>query len=232
MMARRVAELDRLIDSLENRVVVYEEDGRLLGYLAFGFNKGKTFLSNALEVRELIYETRETLAGLLAFLHSQLDQVTEVIFNTQDDHFHHLLADPRNGVENILPHVYHESHVSGVGLMYRVIDTERFFTILGEQSFSDQNCRLKIALRDSFLPANDGAVVVDFADGRPQLRDTDDYEVEVRLDVAEFSSLVMGVIPFGRLYEYRLAEISDPRYIPTIDRLFATAAPPVCITRF
>lgn len=232
MIARRAADIERLFESLATRVVVYSEGGRVLGYAAFQFNKGATFLSNAIEVRELVYETRAALAGLLAFLHSQLDQASEVIFNTQDDHFHYLLADPRNGVEHILPHVYHESRVSGIGLMYRVLDTQRLFALLREHSFGGQSCRLKISVRDSFLPANEGALVLHFAEGRPQPADAGDYEVEIQLGVAELSSLVMGVLPFRRLHEYGLAEISDPRHLATVERLFLTDTRPVCMTRF
>lgn len=232
MIIKNELELNSLFDSLETRVIGYEEGGQIRGYLAFQYKKGKNFIINELEVRELVYETREALAGLLAFLRSQFDQIAAVVINTQDDHFHNLLSDPRNGTDNVLPHVYHESHVSGVGLMYRVIDTAGLFRTLERHDFNGQSCRLKIAVRDSFLPENDGAVAVHFEDGRPRLDGAGDHEVEIRLDVAEFSSLVMGAVPFKRLYGYGLAEISDPRYLPTVNRLFATDEPPVCMTRF
>jgi predicted acetyltransferase len=232
MIAKSEPELNRFFDGVETRVIGYEEGGQVLGYLAFQYRKGNTFLANDIEVRELIYETREALAGLMAFLHSQRDQIGSVEINTQDDYFHFLPADPRNGTGNILPSVYHESHVSGVGLMYRVIDTAGLFRLLGGRDFNGQSCRLKIVARDSFLPENDGAVVVHFADGRPQLGGDGHHEVEIQLDIAEFSSLVMGVVPFKRLYAYGLAEISDPGYLGVVNRLFETDEPPVCTTLF
>jgi predicted acetyltransferase len=116
--------------------------------------------------------------------------------------------------------------------MYRVIDTAGLFETLAQRDFNGQSCRLKIAARDSFLPENDGAVVVHFEDGRARLVEGGKHEAEVRLDIAEFSSLVMGVVPFKRLYTYGLAEISDARYLPVVNRLFETDEPPVCMTRF
>jgi hypothetical protein len=99
-------------------------------------------------------------------------------------------------------------------------------------SFNGQNCALKLSVVDSFLPENDRSVVVHFRDGLPSVQSNDDHEVEIRLDIAEFSSLLMGVVPFSTLYLYGLAEISDPAFIPQLDRLFATPTPPVCMSRF
>jgi len=51
------------------------------------------------------------------------------------------------------------------------------------------------------------------------------------LDVAEFSSLLMGAVDFQHLYAYNLAEISDPAAVPVVNRLFA-APKPICLTDF
>jgi hypothetical protein len=58
---------------------------------------GDAFIYDDIEIRGLIYETREALAGLLAFINVQADQVRNVVFTTQDEHVHYLLDDPRNG---------------------------------------------------------------------------------------------------------------------------------------
>jgi hypothetical protein len=59
-----------------------------------------------------------------------------------------------------------------------------------------------------------------------------DYDVEVGLDVADFSALVMGTVRFRSLHDYGLAEISDPGAIDTLDRLFRTERKPICTTPF
>ena len=60
----------------------------------------------------------------------------------------------------------------------------------------------------------------------------DAHDVEIRLDVAEFSPLLLGVVSFRSLYLYGLAEISDTGYLETINRLFLADARPICLTAF
>jgi len=220
--------------SLERRVVGYKRDGKIEGYLIFRFQPHAqgNFLINDLDVREFVYETREALAELLTFLHSQADQVRAVIIRTQDEEFHHLLPDPRNGSEVLLPSVYHPTNVQAVGLMYRVIDLPGIFAQLREHNFGGQTCRVKLTISDSFYPANAGNPVVHFRDGLPAVSVEDAHDVEIRLDVAEFSSLLLGVVSFRSLYLYGLAEISDTGYLETINRLFLAASKPVCLTAF
>lgn len=232
MMLKRDAEVDALFDNPEHRLVGFVEGGELRGYLSFQFQRGKTFLLNDIEVRELVYETRPALLGLLAFLRSQADQIQTVVVNTQDEHFHHLLLDPRNDTDNLLPSVYHESNVSGVGLMYRAIDTPALFRALQTHDFNGQTCGLRLIVHDDFLPENDGALTLHVEGGRLRAISDEAGEVEVRIGVAALSSMVMGVVPLERLVLYGLAEISDPAQLGTASRLFLAAAQPQCVTRF
>jgi predicted acetyltransferase len=234
LIQRSEADFARFFASLDRRVVGYRRDGQVQGYLVFGFQQHAqgNFLINDLRVDEFVYETREALAELLTFLRSQADQVRFVIIRTQDEEFHHLLLDPRNDSEALLPSIYHPSNVQGVGLMYRVIDLPGVFARLREHDFGGQTCRLRLAISDSFYPANAGSVVVSFQDGRPSISPEDASDVEIRLDVAEFSSLLLGVVSFRSLYLYGLAEISDPAYLETINRLFLVPNKPICLTAF
>ncbi|MCA9919890.1 MAG: GNAT family N-acetyltransferase, partial [Anaerolineales bacterium] len=102
----------------------YWADGQLQGYLLFSFEPvpNGNFLRNSMVVRTLEYENSAALRGLLAFLRAQADQIETIVFSTQDEDFHLLLQDPRNGSHNLIPPVYHESNAQGVGIMYRVID--------------------------------------------------------------------------------------------------------------
>lgn len=42
----------------------------------------------------------------------------------------------------------------------------------------------------------------------------------------------MGVVGFHKLYTFGLAEISDERYVDTVERLFRAWEKPVCVSRF
>jgi hypothetical protein len=205
-------------------------------------------------VEQLLYEDTQALLALLAFLRSQSDQVHRVILHTQDDTFHYLLADPRNGSHRLAPHVYHETNAQGLGLMYRILDTRAYFAALCDHRFGfggvgAPDCAVKLTIADDFLPENDGSLVVRFADGRPQVMDapavsavsvvsaapaTADatYDVELRLGVADFSSLAMGCVSLRSLHAYGLATLSDPTWLDPLTRLFAVERAPICLTDF
>jgi predicted acetyltransferase len=212
--------------------VGYERDGRLQGYLTYGFEKGKHFLQNDMVINEMIYENREALSELLTFLHSQFDQIKQIVLSSFDDTFQQLLVDPTNGSNNMLQPISHESNVQGVGLMHRVVDVPGIFAAMAERDFGGQSCKLRINLQDTFFPRQAGSTVVHFEEGRAAVVPGGDYEVEMNLDVSEFSSLLMGAISFRKLYEYRLVDLPDPAYLNLLHRLFFVETKPVCITRF
>ncbi len=234
MIARAESNISHLLTNPEYTVVGYEHDQRIEGYLVFSFKpvKPDNFLLNDLHVEEFIYEHRDALSELLTFLRSQADQFNTVVINTQDEYFHHLLSDPRNGSNNVFPHVYHESNAQGVGIMYRVLDTPRLFEALHHHNFGNQTIIVQLTIRDTFFGSNHTTTTVEFTNGQPIVRDNIRPDVTIELDVAEFSSLVVGAVNFRRLYTYGLAQISDANYVSVIDSLFAVAEKPVCVTRF
>ncbi|MFQ5434972.1 MAG: enhanced intracellular survival protein Eis [Anaerolineae bacterium] len=228
MIAKHAYRLETTFGRPGVKIVGYKIDGRIHGYLVFTFEKKgtDTFLQNNLVVREFVYENREVLAELLAFLRTQADQIDRIEFNTQDDAFHFLLSG------RLLPTVWHESNAQGIGIMYRVIDVAALFTQLAAHNFNGVSCRLKLTVADSFLPENDGSTVIRFENGRAHPQpDSAAFDVEISLDIADFSSLVMGTVNFKRLYTYSLAEISDEGFVNTINQLFA-APKPICMTNF
>ena len=228
------AELSGFFSNPARRVAGYREGKTLRGYVVFSFTDAALdqFLTYDLIVHELIYETREALLGLLAFLRSQADQVNRIEFNTQDENFHLLLSDVRDGSNVMLPSVYHRSNVQGVGIMYRVVDMRRVFEALRGVNFGGESLTLRITVSDSFLEENEGHTTVRFNKGRPDVAQAATPDCGVTLDIAEFSTLLMGAADFRSLYDYGLAEISEATRLDQITRLFATNQKPICMTHF
>lgn len=214
------------------RTVGYFDGGELKGYLTFDFENQEHFLRNDLRVKQLIYEDSFALHGLFAFLRSLADQSERIVVSTQDETFHHLLNDPGNRSHNLLPSVFHESNAQGVGLMYRLLNLPGLFSLARPVRFGKETLTVKIALVDSFLPENNDQVVVHFDHGQPSLVRQGQHDTEIRLDVSDFSSLIMGVISFRQLFAYGQAEISEVGYIDQVSRLFATDSKPICMTTF
>jgi predicted acetyltransferase len=117
--------------------------------------------------------------------------------------------------------------------MYRVINVNRFFGLLSSHNFEDQNIKLKITIHDTFLAENSGSYIVHFQEGNPLMVSAkEDYDVEIALNIARFSSLVMGAINLKKLYQYGLIEISEKSLLRSLDRLFKTDEPPFTIEPF
>jgi predicted acetyltransferase len=234
LFQKRPSEEAALFDAPENRVFAYSDDqGVVRGYGVFQYRKGPHFVAYDLEIRELLYENRAALLSMLAFLQTMHDQIRTIHVYTSDDFFHHLLADPRNGSGNIFPHAYHESHATGVGLMYRILNLPALFRHLAGHNFGGQSCSLKLTLDDDFFAPGQRSTIVEFDEGWSTVLDDDDGSaLEIRLGVAECSSLILGVTPFSALYNYGLAEIADESRLHLVDRLFRSPMPPVCVTKF
>ena len=225
--------LDNLFTDPAQHIVGYRRDGVLRGYLLFRFEpaRGDNWLANNISLRSLVYDDPAALSALLSFLRTQADQVERIVYETQDDAFHYLLTDPRDGSGNLLAGLWHETNTQGAGIMYRVIDVPRLFAVLGDHNFGGVSAAVGLTLTDSFMPANAGRTVVDVDGGRASLR-TGAAGVEIGMDIAEFSSLVVGTVDFARLYAYGLATIDDPGAVALVTQLFHAARPPWCLTHF
>jgi predicted acetyltransferase len=247
MLRRSTFEIARKFANPLTHIVGYRRDGRLHGYLQYRFRSisDRNILLNNLEVIECLYDSPEVLSEMLTFLRSQADQIRTVVLWTQEDDFHYLLLDPRDGSDYLMPHIYHESNTQGVGLMYRVLDTVTLLRLLDQSrnAFADDTCCLYIEVADSFLPENSGLVVAQFDHGHIQsvesatagaisMPDSAGKQISISLDIADFSSLVLGVVGFETLYHYGLVHISDTREVDLVHRLFQTPARPRCVTAF
>jgi predicted acetyltransferase len=233
MMEKTKFELGWLINP-NIKAVGYKSKNKIFGYVVFSFKPENqdNFIANNMVIKELIYENREVLSELLTFLHTQADQINYIIFNTQDESFHHLFADPRAPSRTIFEPVAHETNNQGIGIMYRVINTRGIFKILKNHDFGNQTCVLKISVHDSFLQENNGSTLIHIIKGKPHLFMKGKHDVEIYLDISDFSSLIMGVVSFKALYEYGLAEISHTKYINTVNKIFMVDEKPRCTTLF
>jgi predicted acetyltransferase len=232
MIYKTEREMRGLFRNQQNQIVGCEIDGQLRGYLVYTFEQGDTFITNDMHIHEWIYETPAALSQLLTFLHTQADQIRRVIVDTHDEDFHHLLLDPSDGSGKLIPSVYHQSNLQGVGLMVRVIDVPGLLDRLGERDFGGQTVTLRLAVEDSFLPENSGSTLLRFEDGCLQRLDGGSHNAEVHLGIADLSSLLMGTVAFSSLYNYGRARVSDPAYVDILTRAFAVQQEPACMTPF
>jgi predicted acetyltransferase len=213
------------------KVVGYKNSGEVEGFLGFNFKKlepDNPLLHN-LEIEYMVYENPVAFSRLMAFLQTQLDQVDRVIFQTYDDDLHYVSKDPRNGVPHIF-YINQESNVQGLGIMYRILNNKRFFNELSNNNFNKESIRVKFIIHDNFYPENSGEFTVHFRDGKPTI--SEGHDVTVSMNIEHFSSLLMGVVDFRKLWTYSLAEVSDESYLEQLDRLFHVSRKPETIEEF
>ncbi|MFX1283877.1 MAG: enhanced intracellular survival protein Eis [Promethearchaeota archaeon] len=234
-MILREEESDAFKQLLRMKIIGYWENNILVGYLAFRLKRveGGSWLQHDLHIMEFIYESPQAFLGLLSFLATQQDQVHRIRYNTHDHYFHHFLMEPRSrGNENIF-HIFQESNIQGVGIMYRVINSSKFFNLLSDHNFGNQSIKLKLTIIDSFIPENDSQLIIHFQKGRPKVIPVgEDYNVELSIDIARFSSLVMGTIDLKKLYEYGLVQITNKTYLNSLNELFKTKESPFTFEPF
>jgi predicted acetyltransferase len=231
LLQKNKFEFEGFLKSPNMRVVAYKKDGKMLGYMCFSFrkkHKGNS-LVNDLIVYEHAWETKEVFAEFMTFLHCQNDQVERVFYPTFNNDFYHVLADVRYSSGNLHPPVYHESYMGSVGLMYKVRKAKEIILSLPEHNFGGAYCRVRFVVEDS-LTDHTQDFSLEFIKGIA--RETTDYDVEVKMEIAEFSSLFVGSLQFKNAYFYGKAQISDENYISEINKIFANQKNPQNLTWF
>lgn len=231
MVLKPEAAVTRLIQ--RNRVIGYRNGGKIEGLAKIKFEKVRTdnpLLQNII-VNYLVYENPEALRAILTFLGSQLDQVDRIVFETSDDDLHFLPSDPRDGEQGMY-YTCWETNRQALGIMYRVLDTRRLFEALSGHDFNSESLRLRLTIRDSFLPDNQGSTLIQFRGGEAKVLDRGKHDVEVTMNVEWFSSLIMGVVDLKPLVTYGLAEVSDPAHVEGLDRLFHSREKPITMEEF
>ena len=63
-------------------------------------------------------------------------------------------------------------------------------------------CALRIIAEDRFYTGDDQTVTLQIDRGRPTVIKSDTCDAEIRLDIADLSSLLVGSISMARLFEY------------------------------
>jgi len=234
MFLKTKSELSFIFKSEEHYVIAMEKDGTVQGYIVFSFkNKSESnFMLNNLVIKEWIYETPQAFLELSTFLNSQADQVNRIEWNTQEDNVHFFLGDGRTGTNHLIPSVYHENAVSGVGLMYRIINVKGFFEELTTHHFNGVTLTFKLTVTDSLLPENNQQLIIEAVKGTINIIESGSYDVEVILDVAELSSLVMGVITVQELYMHHQIKISHEQFLQELQQFFFVFEKPKRMSAF
>lgn len=234
LIEKTTKEFKTLFEYGTNKILGYKDDGEILGYMVFYFKKGsdQSFLINDIFITEILFDTQEVFIEMMTFLNSQRDQIRYVIVNSQDENFRFALGDPRNNSGKLLVSVYHECSTQGTGIMYRVISVKKLFHDLKDHNFNNENCKVKFNITDTFVEENNRSYTVHFIDGKANCIDGGEYEVELSIDIADFSSLITCTVDLKSLYRYGKVKLSRESYLNKLNIIFASDEKPKCMTAF
>jgi predicted acetyltransferase len=214
------------------QVVGYKRNNQVLGYVLYE-GKGKD-----LYIHELFFETKEAIEEISTFLHQQADQFNRIIINSNNDDFIHFVCSPESGLNTMLdttPSVDNKHMVNlGVGVMYRVIDCKGLLVELYEKKyqFGNASLNIKFEIQDELQSDDSKNFTVKFSHGEIKSFNEQPVDTVVKMEISEFSSMIMGAVNFRSLHKWGKAEISIPGYINQINELFQTYERPTCTKAF
>ncbi|MEN1758848.1 GNAT family N-acetyltransferase [Anoxynatronum sibiricum] len=234
MMKQSAGEIEDLLQG-DHIMVGFRKKSQLEGLLIFTFKRvgEDTVYGIDLMVDEMVTLTTAAFQAFSTFLHSQADQVREVLLETQDPHFSEYFDDPSSDDFSTFQTRHQEICRLGVGMMYRVINMEHVLGVLTEKGIPEAFPNLCIDVKDRLLPNQEGAYYL-YKEGNQLAfsRQSRVPEVTMTIDIADFSALVMGSVKLGSLLFSGKVTLSNHKYLPVLAVLLDAGAVPVCLSRF
>ncbi len=205
-------------DTIDRRLVI-ELDGDLIGYFTFSMEaKGGHYLRDqTLVVKEQLHKTPASRLAMVDFLSSQADQTERVAIGDFSPDFHHLLEDIEfAGAHRMMPMITHMMAREGLGISYRVLDVQGALDAL--RGYEGPPVRFVVDIPRESTPIEARLEGVG-------------SEVEIRMDLAEFSRFYHGAVRLESLENYGRLETTSSGVLRRIDRALGLEQP-VCLTRF
>ena len=233
-MLREEREFKGWLEGTKMRCLVHRTNESINGYLFFSFaerlphDQG----SNDIKIKEMEYENYEVWKQFSTFLNSQSDQIKRVQYASFDPDFYHYFANPTN--ESKLHHypVYQNISAEKSGLMYKIIDPINFFRVLESKTYEKMDLIVSFELENELFPKNKKIILTyNFAINKI-VNVNASPDITVKMNLARFSSIVMGALSFSSAVRHGLAEIDNENQIDCVDKLFRTKNMPVGYNEF
>ena len=235
-MKQSEVEIAELLEG-DKIITGFKKEGILQGILLFTFQQigEETIYGTDLIIDEMITLTPDAFKAFSTFIHCQADQVRYVLIETQDHSFAQYFDDPSSEDFTTFQTRYHELYRVGAGMMYRIIRMETILEILTAKAKAEAFPSLCILLKDRLLPEQEGAYYVYQEENQLTFSRqpmATEMEVELEMDIADFSALVMGSEKLRSLIFSGKATLSDHGSLPALESFLEGQPLPVCISRF
>ena len=224
-------------DWLQNpkiRSVIHRKENKINGYVFFSFEERVPHDqgSNDIKIKEMEYENYEVWKQLSTFLNSQSDQVKRVQYTTFDPDFYLYFGNPTNESKLHYYPIYQNVSTEKSGLMYKISDPVKFFESLPLNIFENANIIVRFELENElFIQDSKFILTYNFANNFIENNDANP-DFTVKMNLAIFSSIVMGALSFCSAVKHGLVEINNEKQIDCVDKLFRTKNKPVGYNEF
>ncbi len=221
-------EIREMSEDDETRRIGYFEDDELKGYVAFSFKRDSeiNYTLNSIVVSELIYIDATVLKQLLAGLRMQTDLAQNVVIRTGEADFYHVFASPEDTSGNYINYGFIQTNISAVGNMYKIPDIKNFIEKTNYRKFPTEDIKISFNVYDEFKN-EDIKFAIRFTPDISKEHsywsfesDVANFEIEIKMNLSDLSSLFMGSVDFSPMIRFGIAEISDKDFTDKIDRLF------------
>lgn len=219
----------------EVRRIGYFDGEELKGYAAFTFvnTSDCNYTLNLMDVKELVYDDDKVLKALLGGLRMQEDLAQSVIIRTGEPDFYHLLDSPQDVSGNYIDFGFLQTNISAVGTMYKIVDIERFMDAAYNRIFPPVDFSAEFQVYDELKDSTE-TFVMSFEGGRWFYEDPADVETatRIKINLSDFSSLMMGSAEFGGLARLGVVETNNPGRTRLLDYLLHAEQKPFTNTDY
>ncbi len=217
-----------MLKNQNNIVVGYKEGEKLMAYAICTPVKlsDDNFLRHDLKVNEMITLNRVGRKAIMGFLRNQADQFENVVFVTQDDTFYQPFDNPADDSKALFPFANHAMAGASTGLMFRILDTNAFFSPLQAQSHHKEGaivCLFEIA--EPFIKGKNQSFKLSVGENGFH-QTTQEEQLRIKLSIPDFSAMAFGAVPLKKLVEYGLAESTDNSLMQVVSRYFSDCEKP------
>lgn len=229
-ISRRAGEIKQALKSEQHIKIGFYNDAQLEAYLLFHFEVDKSNHENTDMHVQLFYKSSAGLKSALHFINTQSDQVRYVYIYNQDSSFYYNMSDIRHRDLKVLQEPgYHFISEMGMGIMYKSVDHT---SLLLKKECQLDKLAIKFNIEDSFAKPHSKSFIIEWKNKKAFISQNAHFDIELTMNVSDFSSWLMNSIDLTTLHRYGLLECNHAEELTSLDRAFYYGQKPVCNTRF
>ena len=210
-------EIRDIVNDDETRRIGYFVGGELKGYATYDFvsESEVNYALNRIEVSELIYSDGEVLRNLIGGLRMQSDLAQNIVIRTGEADFYHLLDSPQDISGNYIDHGFLQTNVSAMGTMYKIPDVKRFIEKTNNREFPIDNLKIAFRVNNEFKSSEERFGISFKSDHNKKysnwsyVEDFNDADVEIKCNLSDLSSLLMGSANLAPLVRMGIVSINN-----------------------